>query len=91
MDVQQQKINQNSQQQKGPKSSYRSGQIQVTIWENTDKGGNVNLSIKLIKQYKDQQGNWRETNTFFPQELPKVKALLEAAYHEITVTRVGGD
>jgi hypothetical protein len=38
------------------------GNIEVTIWENTNKDGEIFHSFNLRRSYKDKEDNWQEQN-----------------------------
>jgi hypothetical protein len=74
-----------------PAITFRSGRIDVAVWANEHRqedGSTVTRhSMTLRKSWrpKDSQ-DWREqTVTLFLDELPVVKALLDAAYHQFGI------
>ena len=76
-----------SEQNAKPTKTFRAGNIEVSIWRNeSSKNGQtiVRYSAKVEKQFKDGQ-DWRKTDYFFPDELPKLQSLLQKAYDFITV------
>ena len=59
----------------GPGYDY----IQAAIWENTSQKGQIYHSIKLSRQYRDDQG-WHETQTMFTHHLPLTRLANDKAY-----------
>lgn len=63
-----------------PAETLRDGNLKATIWENeTDKGRY--FSTKLSRSYKDDQGEYKETQSFFPSDLLRVSELARQAYN----------
>lgn len=61
------------------------GGLQAAIWKDEyEKGGRTvdRYSIKFSKSYKDREsGDWKETSMIlFPDELPKLRILLDQSY-----------
>jgi len=79
---------------KPPINEFRARGLSVTIWENdgqTRDGQPVKLrSITLKKSYKDQEtGEWKDSNTYFPDDLPRLRLLLGKAYESILLRDTG--
>ena len=73
-----------------PKLKLRDGLITATVWENTintDDGEKTRLSIDVVRNFKDKDGNWNETSSFSPTELLKVSRLADRAYDSILEQR----
>lgn len=65
-----------------PIKEFRAGKIKGAIWreeKSNDKGTFVNYSISITKSYKDKD-TWKETTTFFPDDLPKLEIVTKACY-----------
>ena len=76
-----------TQEKTKPVKTFRSANIEISIWRNRSyKDGQtvVRHSIKVEKQYKNTD-QWQKTDYFFPDELPKLKSLLQKAYDFIMV------
>jgi len=58
-----------------PVKRFRSYGIEAAVWNN-DKG----KSVTIQKTYKDSNGEYQSTNTFFPDELPRLRAVAESAF-----------
>ena len=65
-----------SKSSNGPVARFRSFGIEATVWSN-DKG----KSVTVKKTYKDESGDYQETNTFFPDELARL-AMVASRAHE---------
>lgn len=67
-----------------PEKNFRAGSISVTIWNNTaqNKEGLVTnySSISFERRYKDQNGQWKSTNSLRINDVPKAQAVLQKAY-----------
>jgi len=70
-----------------PVKEFRVRNLSLAIWQNegTRDGRPVTLhSITLNKRYRDQEtGEWRDSNSFFPDDLPRLRLLLDKAYEHI--------
>jgi hypothetical protein len=59
---------------KKPEDSKRQGALEAAIWKNEgSKGAFHTVSIK--RNYKDERGEWRSTNTFRDKDLPDLQKL----------------
>jgi hypothetical protein len=78
-----------SEAKEKPIRKFRAGTIQASIWaRQTDKG--QSLSVSIVKSYKDEKtGNWKETTTFFPDDLPKLAMLARNCFEYITLQTEG--
>lgn len=73
-----------------PVFTVRAGKIQGSVFRNesTNASGQVlvNYSVRIVKSYKDEKtGEWKETDYFFPDELPKVELVCRRCYGEIVM------
>lgn len=72
-----------------PKKKYRAGAISATVWEN--KGKKINgedtsyETISLVRVYQDKEGNWKSTNSFRLNDLPKVQLLMQKVYSDLVL------
>lgn len=58
-----------------PVKCYSLGKIQAAIFEN-EYQGKKSYSVKFSKSYKDQQGNWKNTDSFYLNELRDLYGLI---------------
>ncbi|MFH1748854.1 MAG: hypothetical protein ABIG44_17610 [Planctomycetota bacterium] len=70
-----------------PVQEFRARNLSLAIWQNegTRDGRPVTLhSVTLNKRYQDQQtGEWKDSNSFFPDDLPRLRLLLDKAYEHL--------
>ncbi len=64
---------------KRPVKKFHGGRIQVAIWENRGKRGTW-FSVTCSRSYRDEMGDWRDSNGFAPHDLPLLCRLLDQAY-----------
>jgi hypothetical protein len=73
-----------------PVKSFRSGAINVSIWENeTINAEGVPTSYKTVsfdRRYKDKNGEWKSTNSLRANDLPKAVLILQKAYEYLVLT-----
>ena len=72
-----------------PKLEIRSGAIRLAVWENTKtnrKGEEYTaVSAKLERCYRDDNGNWQNSNTFTRRDLLDVALLCRRAYEVLSI------
>lgn len=72
-----------------PLKSFRSGAIQVAIWENTAQGPDGQAqkfrTVSFDRRYKDKDGNWQSTNQLRINDLPKAALILNKAYEYLVL------
>ena len=72
-----------------PVKSLSAGNIFLTIWENegkNDKGVNYSfLTLGLERRYKDDQGEWKGTNSFRVNDVPRIQMLCNKAFEFATL------
>lgn len=80
---------------KQPEKKYRVGSISATIWLNSRKDKEGNLSqfrtISFERSYKDKDDEWQSTNSLRVGDLPKARLVLEKAYEYIMLKEHNGD
>lgn len=72
-----------------PVKSFRSGAIQVAIWENqAEQNGQTRTfqTVSFERRYKDKDGAWKSTNQLRVNDLPKAALILEKAYEYLVLT-----
>ena len=69
-----------------PIETLRDGAIKATIWKNTSDKGDF-YSVDIVRGYKDQQDNWKDTHSFSGAELLRVANLAQQAYNRIQEVR----
>ena len=67
-----------------PERKFSTGALVATVWENQGKskeGEDVSYkTISLQRRYKDEKGEWKSTNSFRLNDLPKASLVLQKAY-----------
>ncbi|MBW2992419.1 hypothetical protein KY345_04345 [Candidatus Woesearchaeota archaeon] len=72
-----------------PEMKFRAGAISATVWQN--KGQNKEgqpteyRTISLERGYKDKNGEWKSTNSFRINDLPRASLVLNEAYRYIVL------
>lgn len=66
-----------------PKFTLRDGTIKLVCWENVAEGGNVFHSVEVIRSYKPENSDWKETPQLSGTDLLKAASLLQEAYLKI--------
>ena len=78
-----------SQENTKPVKQFRAkGNIVASIWKNEvvqDGRTQERYSVQIRKQYKKENGEYQETNRFFPDELPRLVLVAQKAYAHITI------
>lgn len=75
-----------------PVHSIRAGALQVNVWENIaqPKVGNAfkSYSVTFKRGYKNDKGEWQDTDSLRANDIPKLQLLLNKAY-EYLITGAG--
>lgn len=70
-----------------PKKKFQCGSVSVAIWENqiqTANGPQTAERVTVERRYKDNAtGEWKSTNGFAANDLPKAIMALQKAYEFI--------
>lgn len=81
-------------QENTPEKKFSTGVINATIWKNRGINKNGNpvefRTVSLQRRYKDNNGEWKSTNSLRTNDLPKASLVLDKAY-EYLVLREEGD
>ncbi len=67
-----------------PEKKFRAGAVSATVWINTSEKGSF-PSIQLGKSYRDKENNWKETNSFNMNDVPKALVVLQEAYKYVAM------
>ena len=67
-----------------PIKKFGAGAVQVAVWQNESKEGNVYNTISLNRLYKDGE-NWKNTSSLQVSDIPKAIAVLQRAYEFLAV------
>ncbi|MHC4538687.1 MAG: hypothetical protein ACYS74_02765 [Planctomycetota bacterium] len=66
-----------------PTKVFQCGRIKAAIWEGQKVIDNtiVNVhTIKIDRSYKDDDEEWKHTNLFYSEDLPKIAMVASEAY-----------
>ena len=71
-----------------PIKVIRAGTVSASVWKNeVDKNGTpvVRYSIRIQKRFQQDDGEWKNTDYFFPEELPKLQLVTAKAFEYISL------
>ena len=55
--------------------------IRAAVWANpSEKGDRPRLSVSVDKSYRDSEGSWKTSHTYFPRELPELRLVIDQAF-----------
>ncbi len=66
-----------------PVKEFRAGTIKAAIWANETESGagtSVRYSVQVQKRFRDSNGNWRDSRSFFPEDLPRLGLVVSSAF-----------
>ncbi len=66
-----------------PVFTARVGSVKAAVWENKSDDGKTSRAVSLVRTYKDEHDQWHETNSYFPDDLPKLELAARKAYEFI--------
>ena len=73
-----------------PAKEFRAGAISASVWRNEDPQQNgksrIRHSVKIQKRFRNKEGDWQNSDYFFPEDLPKVELLVRKAYEFVTLS-----
>lgn len=70
-------------EQNQPVKKFRAGGISASIWRNEREAGGetvVDFSVSFQKRYRDGEGAWKDSETFFAYDLPQLELVVRKAY-----------
>jgi hypothetical protein len=77
-----------------PEKKIRAGAITATIWQNQGQSKNgepvTYRTISLERNYKDKNDEWKSTNSFRLNDLPKVALVSQKAYEYLVISDSSG-
>ena len=72
-----------------PEKKFRAGGVCATVWENhgqTKEGERATYkTISVERNYKDKNDEWKSTNSFRVNDLPKLSLVLSKAYEHVAL------
>lgn len=66
---------------KKPTKTLRDGALRATIWANESEKGTF-YRTTLSRRYQDQNGDWKDSDSFTGADLLRIARLAELAYTE---------
>lgn len=66
-----------------PVFTVRVGAVKAAVWENKSGEGKVSRAVSLVRTYKDEDDQWQETHSYFPDDLPKLELAVRKAFEYI--------
>ena len=61
-----------------PKRKINIGTVKCTVWENETKTGKKVNSFNFSRSYRDQNGDWQESQSFNAQDLPVLLVMIQS-------------
>jgi hypothetical protein len=77
-----------SQEKQRPVKEFRIRGVRAAVWERqVQKDGRTftHHSVRIYKSYRDQQGQWHETDFYGPNDLPAVRLVAERAFEFVAL------
>src|SRR3989344_4495867 len=74
----------------GPEQKFVAGGINAIVWKNkAERNGKEEEyhTINIEKRWKDKNGTWKGSNSFWVYELPKLQIVVGQAYEWCTIKR----
>lgn len=72
-----------------PVKEFKAGTISASIWRKAvEQNGRkvVQHSIRIQKRYRDKEGNWKDTDYFFANDLPRLVLVAQKAFEHAALT-----
>ena len=67
-----------------PVGKYRAGNVTATIWKNENKSKDGKeydfYSVSIERNFKNDKEEWKSTNSFMKNDLPKVELVTRKAF-----------
>jgi hypothetical protein len=77
-----------------PEKKYRAGAISATVWKNEGQKNGKSFAfhtISIARNYKDKDGEWKNSSSLRPADLPKAALVLNKAYEYLIMNAAGDD
>ena len=72
-----------------PVKNFRSSNIQASVWrKEVEKDGQtvIRHSVRIQKQFRNDDGDYQETNYYFRDDIPKLILVAQKAFEFIALT-----
>jgi len=67
-----------------PEKKFKAGAVAATVWINKTEKGSF-PSIQLSRSYLDKENNWKDTNSYKMNDIPKALLVLGEAYKYVAM------
>jgi len=76
-----------SQNTNRPVKEFRTRRnIRAAVWANpSEKGDHPRFSVTVEKRYRDSEGNWQTSHSYFRDEIPDLRLVLSKAFEHISL------
>ncbi len=71
-----------------PIKDFRAGTISAAVFRNeVQQEGNTTIrySVKIQKQFRKDDGQWQNTDYYFPDDLPKLQLVADKAFEFVSL------
>ena len=71
-----------------PIKEFRAGTVSASVWRNeVERNGAtvVRHSIRIQKRFRQDDGEWKNTDYFFPEDLPKLQLVATKAFEFVSL------
>ncbi|MBW2973355.1 hypothetical protein KY346_03100 [Candidatus Woesearchaeota archaeon] len=72
-----------------PEKKYKAGAISATVWKNEGQKNGKTFAFHTIsigRNYKDKDGEWKNSSSLRPADLPKAALVLNKAYEYLIMS-----
>ena len=73
-----------------PVKELRAGGIKASVWKNeqvNEEGRTVvQHSVKIQRSYRDKNGEWKQSEYFYPADLPKLVLVAQKAFEFVSLS-----
>lgn len=67
-------------QNQKPVQNFRLGSVKAAVWANKTDDGKTFYNVTFIRGYKDEKGEWHDTDSFGRDDLPLIAKLADQAH-----------
>lgn len=71
-----------------PEKKFKAGAVSATIWNNEGQANGRSFAfhtVSLMRGYKDKSGEWKNSSSLRPADLPKAALVLGKAYEHLVM------
>ena len=69
-----------------PDKKFKIGAVSMALWKrevNGRYGNRLVYACTFERSYKDKDGKWQQSKSFFANDLPKLRLVIDKAYDEL--------